>query len=109
MISLFRRAAIHRFRCSAFHKTPFHHFPHFSLGLDVVLQFFDKGPTRLSESVSFGFSPSVGDGSYKWQLSKLDSVIDPTDVILNGSQWLHGRVAVLTTIIVWFFLCKKKK
>ncbi|XP_070176101.1 uncharacterized protein [Littorina saxatilis] len=57
--------------------------------LEVVLQWFAKGPTRLSEALSFGFTP-VSNPGLQWTMSKLDGNIDPMNVILNGSQYLHA-------------------
>ncbi|XP_076436514.1 uncharacterized protein LOC143276017 [Babylonia areolata] len=58
-------------------------------GLDVVVQWFNKAPTRLAEALSFGFTP-VTQVSGRWTLSKLGSMVDPLNVVLNGSQYLHA-------------------
>ncbi|XP_025114212.1 uncharacterized protein LOC112576153 [Pomacea canaliculata] len=57
--------------------------------LQMEVQWFNKGPTRLSEAISVGFSPLTRTGS-QWTMSKLGELIDPTNVILNGSQYLHA-------------------
>lgn len=62
------------------------------------MQWFSKGPTRLSEAVSFGITPQPRQ-ECAWTVSKLDSLIDPTDVILNGSQYLHGKLFEIKTKI----------
>lgn len=61
----------------------------------MEVQWFNKGPTRLSEAISVGFSPLTRTGS-QWTMSKLGELIDPTNVILNGSQYLHGTAWINT-------------
>ena len=60
------------------------------LGLSVTLQWFNKSPTRLPEALLFGFQPAIQDG-YQWQLHKLGQLINPLNVVLNGSQRQHGK------------------
>ena len=53
-----------------------------------LAQLFDKTATRLPESMWVLFNPIVA--SNQWKLQKLASLIDPLDVMINGSR-------------VWFF------
>ncbi|CAL1525890.1 unnamed protein product [Lymnaea stagnalis] len=62
-------------------------------GVDITLLMMGKVTTRLPESISFGFSPQNVDGS--WSLSKMGQSIDPCNVVLNGSQYVHGRYIAL--------------
>lgn len=57
----------------------------------MVLQWFDKVPTRLPEGMHFVFKP-VAKAGYKWWMNKIEELIDPLDVVLNGSQRLHGKL-----------------
>ncbi|KAH9512451.1 hypothetical protein Btru_039618 [Bulinus truncatus] len=57
-------------------------------GIDITLLLLGKVTTRLPESISFGFSPLNPDGA--WSLSKMGQSIDPCNVVLNGSQYVHG-------------------
>ncbi|XP_055897527.1 uncharacterized protein LOC106076569 [Biomphalaria glabrata] len=57
-------------------------------GIDVTLLLLGKVTTRLPESISFGFSPL--NSNTAWSLSKMGQKIDPCNVVLNGSQYVHG-------------------
>ena len=58
---------------------------HGSIHLDVVL--VNKTRTRLPEAIWFKFKPSGADVDVSsWRLNKLGSWIDPTEVVVNGSQ-----------------------
>ena len=59
--------------------------------LKIGFQWFDKTTTRLPEALMFQFEPVPQPGN-KWILSKLGQKVDPTNVILNGSQHQHGRI-----------------
>ena len=64
-------------------------------GFDVTLQWFQKTPTRLPESIMYYFSPTnpgrdMGNPDFKWRVSKLGHLVDPGNVVQNGSQYLHG-------------------
>ena len=82
---------------------------------------FGKTTTRLPESLSYGHSPLTSNGSnikerrskiaqegplvysmsvadeadnsedLEWLISKMGQDIDPCDVVLNGSQYVHGK------------------
>ncbi|CAL1525888.1 unnamed protein product [Lymnaea stagnalis] len=56
--------------------------------IDVTLFMLGKVTTRLPESISFGFSPLSA--NHTWTLNKLLMKVDPCDVVLNGSQYVHG-------------------
>ena len=63
-------------------------------GIDTVFQWFDKTSTRLAESLLFSFS-TIPQPSAKWQMSKLGQIVDPMNVILNGSQYQHGKYSLI--------------
>ncbi|CAG5115517.1 unnamed protein product [Candidula unifasciata] len=58
-------------------------------GLDITLLMMGKVTTRLPESISFNFSP-LNLYNSAWSISKMNQSIDPCDVVLNGSQYVHG-------------------
>jgi len=58
-----------------------------SVGIDVDFQMFNKTSTRLPEALLYVFRPQH---SRLWQISKLGRLIDPLNVVLNGSQYQHG-------------------
>ncbi|XP_071104844.1 uncharacterized protein [Haliotis cracherodii] len=58
-------------------------------GLHIDVQWFDKTPTRLPEALFFAFQP-LKQEAYSWQLHKLGHIIDPLNVVLNGSQRQHA-------------------
>ncbi|XP_067655022.1 uncharacterized protein [Haliotis asinina] len=58
-------------------------------GLSIEVQWFDKLPTRLPEALFFTFQP-VKQETYSWHLHKLGQIIDPLNVVLNGSQRQHA-------------------
>ncbi|XP_055957826.1 uncharacterized protein LOC130013170 [Patella vulgata] len=59
-------------------------------GVSVVVQWFDKPPTRLPEAIFFSFQPVPQSNDHHWFLHKLDQLIDPLDVVINGSQRHHA-------------------
>jgi len=48
---------------------------------------FNKTSTRLPEALLYVFHPQH---SRSWQMSKLGHLVDPLNVLLNGSQYQHG-------------------
>ncbi|XP_022328600.2 uncharacterized protein LOC111127633 isoform X2 [Crassostrea virginica] len=58
-------------------------------GFDVTVQWVNKTPTRLPESIMYYFSPAPQKGM-EWRLSKTGHLVDPGNVILNGSQYVHA-------------------
>ncbi|XP_048776556.1 uncharacterized protein LOC125680826 isoform X2 [Ostrea edulis] len=58
-------------------------------GYDVTLQWTNKTPTRLAESIMYNFNPAQKKG-FNWRLSKVGHLVDPGNVILNGSQYVHA-------------------
>ena len=62
--------------------------------VDVVVQWFGKRPTRLPEGLNIVFTPVERPlyRKYKWWLNKIDDLVDPLNVVVNGSQRLHGRL-----------------
>lgn len=58
-------------------------------GMDATVQWFGKPPTRLPEAMDFVFMPVARQG-YKWWMNKIEEMIDPLDVVMNGSQRLHA-------------------
>jgi hypothetical protein len=59
-------------------------------GVDIKFQLFDKTATRLAEAVSVLFQVAPQD-RHVWRLSKMGEQIDPTNVVTNGSQYVHGE------------------
>ncbi|WAR11643.1 hypothetical protein MAR_025823 [Mya arenaria] len=57
-------------------------------GIWVTVQWFGKVPTRLPEDLTFVFTPAPQTG-LTWRLNKIEDMIDPLDVVTNGSQRLH--------------------
>ena len=66
----------------------------FTLASELQIEFniFNKTSTRLPESLSVVFTPSEQYG-FAWRLSKLGQQIDPKTVVVNGSQYQHGKLA----------------
>ena len=64
----------------------------FSTDVSVVLQWFRKSPTRLPEATYFVFQPSSPSSNLQWRMDKLGHMVDPLNVVQNGSQRLHGNV-----------------
>ncbi|XP_070532505.1 uncharacterized protein [Ptychodera flava] len=58
-------------------------------GVDLTVQYFNKTSTRLPESLMYNFFPAAMSG-YQWQLDKMGRAVDPMNVVLNGSQMVHG-------------------
>ncbi|XP_033729575.1 uncharacterized protein LOC117318725 [Pecten maximus] len=62
-------------------------------GFDVTVQWFKKPPTRLAESIMYHFAPRSSGGvssELMWHVSKVGHLVDPGNVVLNGSQYVHG-------------------
>lgn len=55
----------------------------------MIVQWFDKVPTRLPEDLNFVFRPSPQSG-LMWYLNKIEELVDPLNVVANGSQRHHG-------------------
>ncbi|XP_074653316.1 uncharacterized protein LOC141907538 isoform X2 [Tubulanus polymorphus] len=59
-------------------------------GVDAEFQMFGKVTTRMPESIMINFQPvQQTEQPYKWMLSKIGQVIDPMNVVTNGSQRQH--------------------
>jgi hypothetical protein len=80
--------------------------------VDIDVQLFNKTSTRLPEAifVAFETNPSAesnvvdNDRKQQWGISKLGGqTIDPHNVLLNGSQYQHGKV-FLILFFAFFFL-----
>lgn len=56
-------------------------------GIDIDFQIFNKTSTRLPEALLYAFRPQH---SKSWKMSKLGRLVDPLNVLLNGSQYQHG-------------------
>lgn len=65
----------------------------YSSGLDVIVQWFRKVPTRMPEGIDFVFTPVEKPG-HKWWMNKIEDLIDPLNVVENGSQRLHGNTFI---------------
>ncbi|XP_060069747.1 uncharacterized protein LOC132549797 [Ylistrum balloti] len=64
-------------------------------GFDVTLQWFQKPPTRLAEAIMYHFAPrspggETSESQFKWHVSKVGHLVDPGNVVLNGSQYVHA-------------------
>ncbi|KAK3598273.1 hypothetical protein CHS0354_022590 [Potamilus streckersoni] len=62
-------------------------------GFDATLFWAKKTVTRLPESVMYYFSPLIPESSAnqrRWWLSKVGHLVDPSNVVLNGSQYVHA-------------------
>ncbi|XP_074654954.1 uncharacterized protein LOC141908702 isoform X1 [Tubulanus polymorphus] len=57
--------------------------------LEVEYIFEDKTPTRLAESLFVEVNPAP-QTNHRWSITKLGSIIDPMNVMLNGSQLQHA-------------------
>ena len=66
------------------------YFSQYFPGIDVNVQWFGKVPTRLPEGLNFVFMPAPQPG-LKWYLNKIGQLVDPLNVVANGSQRHHGK------------------
>jgi len=71
------------------------------VGIDIDFQMFNKTSTRLPEALFYVFHPQH---SRSWQMSKLGHLVDPLNVLLNGSQYQHGTFHNVTRISERLFL-----
>ncbi|XP_048244901.1 uncharacterized protein LOC124124794 isoform X2 [Haliotis rufescens] len=62
---------------------------HLQGGIDVTVQWFEKAPTRLAESLSYSFSPTP-QPRLEWYISKIGRLVAADSVVLNGSQYVHA-------------------
>ncbi|XP_071097043.1 uncharacterized protein [Haliotis cracherodii] len=62
---------------------------HLQGGIDVTVQWFEKDPTRLAESLSYSFSPTP-QPRMEWYISKIGRLVAADSVVLNGSQYVHA-------------------
>ncbi|XP_046551245.1 uncharacterized protein LOC124260970 isoform X2 [Haliotis rubra] len=62
---------------------------HLHGGIDVTVQWFDKPPTRLAESLSYSFRPTP-QPQMDWYISKTGQMVAADSVVLNGSQYVHA-------------------
>eukprot|EP00053_Salpingoeca_punica_P002328 m.37251 g.37251 ORF g.37251 m.37251 type:complete len:723 (-) comp11520_c0_seq4:1207-3375(-) len=53
-------------------------------------QVFNKTATRYPEAMWLRFNPVLKTPGRGWTMDKLDSLIDPLDVMVNGSRHLHA-------------------
>ena len=60
----------------------------------MTVQWFEKTSTRLAESLSFNFMP-VTQSSHRWVISKTGHLVDPANVVKNGSQYIHGKTTLV--------------
>ncbi|XP_062498804.1 uncharacterized protein LOC134176140 [Corticium candelabrum] len=57
--------------------------------ITLELSLINKTATRIPESISVYFNPRVEDPTMM-RLNKLGQLLDPVDVVVNGSRHLHG-------------------
>ncbi|XP_046330094.2 uncharacterized protein LOC124113675 isoform X1 [Haliotis rufescens] len=58
-------------------------------GVAVDFQFYAKPPTRMPEAIFLTFKPVEQEG-HRWLVHKLGQLLDPLNVVQNGSQTQHG-------------------
>ncbi|KAK7094936.1 hypothetical protein V1264_006415 [Littorina saxatilis] len=58
-------------------------------GLDMEVQWHGKLPTRYTESISMHVKPIMPVAG-TWHLSKLGQMIQPEEVVTNGSHYIHA-------------------
>jgi len=59
--------------------------------ISMNFEVYDKTPTRLPEAHWFEFHP-VTTGQGTWYVDKCGQMVDPSDVVLNGSMRIHGQL-----------------
>jgi hypothetical protein len=47
----------------------------------------------------YNFNPAQKKG-FSWRLSKVGHLVDPGNVVLNGSQYVHGESATFQNILL---------
>jgi hypothetical protein len=70
-------------------------------GFSVAIILKNKKPTRLAESISYYFNPTTPSTTTKrkWYLSKVGHLVDPSNVIMNGSQYVHGMICAFIFVL----------
>ncbi|MFF2271614.1 DUF5054 domain-containing protein [Agromyces sp. NPDC058136] len=63
--------------------------------ISITLDLRDKDASRLPEAGWLGFRPRVEPGD--WRLTKIDTPVDPQDVVVNGNRSLHAVAEVSHT------------
>jgi hypothetical protein len=58
-------------------------------GLEIDYQFFNKPSTKMVEALFLSFQTSEK-SNHRWYLHKLGHFIDPSNIVNNGSQYVHG-------------------
>jgi hypothetical protein len=61
--------------------------------ISIEVTLVNKTATRIPESLVVFFRPQV-DNPNQMQLNKLGQLIDPIDIVMNGSHHLHGLSTV---------------
>ena len=70
--------------------------------IGVTLDLRDKDASRLPEASWLSFRPRTGPGD--WRLTKIDTQVDPQQVVRNGGRSLHAVAAVTHTAARTFSL-----
>jgi hypothetical protein len=61
----------------------------YSVEIETDVQWFDKRPTRMAESIWLEFNPPLptdDPAGHGWMMDKLGQNISPFNVVVNGSQ-----------------------
>jgi len=71
--------------------------PNVPLTIPIDYFVYDKTPTRLPESHSIKFDPVISKDSISplagsWWVDKCGELINPLDVVVNGSMHVHGQL-----------------
>ncbi|KAK3090828.1 hypothetical protein FSP39_014977, partial [Pinctada imbricata] len=61
-----------------------------STDVAIEVQWFNKAPTRLPEAIYVVFQPMALLPDQKWTMDKLGCIVDPLNVVQNGSQRHHA-------------------
>jgi hypothetical protein len=70
-------------------------FPHDLPMLDMNLSWFGKRANRMPEALWLTFQPEAGEQT-RWQLSKLEQIVSPFEVVTGGNRHMHALTGPLS-------------
>src|SRR5262249_2328484 len=70
-------------------------FPHAAPEILLELTWFGKRANRMPEAFWLTFQPEVSERE-KWQLSKLEQLVSPFDVVSGGNRHMHALTGPLS-------------
>ncbi len=70
-------------------------FPHDVPMLDMSLSWFGKRANRMPEALWLTFQPEAGEQA-RWQLSKLEQIVSPFEVVTGGNRHMHALTGPLS-------------